>query len=201
MIKIKLSDPNDHKNFSGLILNKDRLRDYSIELTTSSDYDYEFISQKRYLDLSVPLAQSIDMGLEYLSQKSGDYFLFHGADSTSLLGAYEVFSQSNAKALFKKQILSQSDYKHASVLNKWFFGTGDILNIGYDIPDNMYSKIHLTGFNVGHNWPELQVMQQGNTIRDIDVCAVYQTYIPREVFDHEVQSDTLYRDHRKGACL
>jgi len=199
MIKVKLSDPNDPKNFSGLILNKDRLRDYSIELTTSNDYDYEFISQNRYLDLSVTLAQSIDEGLKYLSNKSGDYFLFHGADSTSLLGAYEVFSQCNAKALFKKQILSQLDYKHPAILNKWFFGTGDVLNVGYDIPNDTYSRIHLTGFNVGHNWPQLQIMQQGNNVRDIDVCAVYQTYIPRQVFDHEVRSDVLYKDHRNGA--
>ena len=45
----------------------------------------------------------------------------------------------------------------------------------------------------------LQQMQQGNDVRDVDVCAIYQTYIPNETFDHEVRSDTLYMNHRKGA--
>ena len=104
MIKIKLSDPDDIKSFSGLILSKDILPNYSIELTTSNDYDYELISQRRFLNSSVPLQESINNGLEYLSKITGDYFLISGADSTSLTGVYEVFSQSNAQYLFKKQI-------------------------------------------------------------------------------------------------
>ena len=199
MIKIKLSNPADVKNFSGLIHSKDLLLDYSIQLTDSNDYDYEFVRQKDFLDLSVPLEQSIDKGLEHLSKKSGDYFLFSGADSTSLLGAYEVFKDSSAKFLFKKQMLSQADYKDATILNKWFFGKGSVLDKGYDIPNEIYSKIKLTGYNVAHNWPHLQQMQQGNNVRDVDVCAIYQTYIPNETFDHEVRSDTLYMNHRKGA--
>ena len=90
MIKIKLSDPDDIKSFSGLILSKDILPNYSIELTTSNDYDYEFISQKRFLDLSISLQESIDKGLEYLSKISGDYFLFSGADSTSLRNFFSI---------------------------------------------------------------------------------------------------------------
>jgi len=199
MIKIKLSDPNDHKNFSPFILANNILSDYSIELTTSNDYDYEFIAQKDYLNLSVPLEQSINEGLEFLSKKSGDYFLFSGADSTSLLGAYEVFCESNAKYLFKKQMLSREDYKESTTLNKWFFGNGSNLDKGYDISESIYSKIKLTGHNVGHNWPHLQKMQNGASVRDIDICAVYQGQPPNQIFDHEVQSDILYSNHRVGA--
>tara|TARA_R110002050_G_C8962233_1_gene514552 strand:+ start:900 stop:1913 length:1014 start_codon:yes stop_codon:yes gene_type:complete len=199
MIKIKLSDPNDHKNFSALILAKDLLQDYSIQLTTSDDYDYEFIAQKDFLNLSVPLEQSISQGLDVLSKKTGDYFLFSGADSTSLLGAYEVFDQSNAKYLFKKQMLSRKDYREQTTLNKWFFGNGSNLDKGYDISETDYSKIKLTGHNVAHNWPQLQLMQQGNTNRDIDVCAVYQGSPQQPIFDHEVRSDILYANHRIGA--
>jgi len=199
MIKIKLSDPDDIKSFSGLIIPKEILSDYSIELTTSNDYDYEFISQKRFLDLSIPLQESIDKGLEYISKINGDYFLFSGADSTSLTGVYEVFSQSNAQYLFKKQILSQNDYKEKTTLNKWFFGNGSVLDKGYDIPDSIYNKIKLTGYNVAHNWPYLQQMHKGNLVRDIDVCAVYQGDPKREIYDHEVRSDLLYSNHRVGA--
>ena len=60
--------------------------------------------------MSLPLQESIDKGLENLSKKSGDYFLFHGGDSTSIMGAYEVFVESNAKYLFKKQLLIMELY-------------------------------------------------------------------------------------------
>ena len=107
MIKIKLSDNQNIKCFSGLILSKDILRDYSIELTTDNDYDYEFLATDEFVNTSLPLNESIEWGVENLSKKSGDYFLFHGGDSTSIMGAYEVFIESNAKFMFKKQLLSQ----------------------------------------------------------------------------------------------
>tara|TARA_R110000824_G_scaffold110332_3_gene258304 strand:- start:1507 stop:2520 length:1014 start_codon:yes stop_codon:yes gene_type:complete len=199
MIKIKLSDNQNQKCFSGLIISKDMLKDYSIDITNSGDYDYEFIDANQFLTLSLPLQESIDNGLENLSKKSGDYFLFHGGDSTSLMGAYEVFIESNAKYLFKKQLLSQEDYKEHTTLNKWFFGNGSVLDRGYDITDDVYNKIKVTGFNVGHNWPHLQQMQLTNQDRDIDVCAVYQGILDNGNMDHGVRSDVLYTKHRNGA--
>jgi len=199
MIKIKLSDNQNIKCFSGLIVSRDRLRDYSIDITDSDDYDYEFVDMNQFLKLSVPLQESIDWGLENLSKKSGDYFLFHGGDSTSIMGAYEVFVESDAKYLFKKQLLSQEDYKEKTKINKWFFGNGSILDRGYDISDDIYGKIKLTGYNVAHNWPHLQQMQLSNQDRDIDVCAIYQGILDNGNMDHELQTDVLYTEHRKGA--
>ena len=199
MIKVKLSDNQNMKCFSGLVISRDMLKDYSIDITDSDDYDYEFVDANQFLKLSLPLQDSIDWGLENLSKKSGDYFLFHGGDSTSIMGAYEVFIESNAKYLFKKQLLSQEDYREETTLNKWFFGKGSVLDRGYDIPDDVYSKMKLTGYNVAHNWPHLQQMQLTNETRDIDVCAVYRGILDNGTMDHEVQSDVLYTKHRKGA--
>ena len=199
MIKIKLSDNQNTKCFSGLILSKDILSDYSIQLTESNDYDFEFVDANQFLKLSLPLNESIEWGLENLSKKTGDYFLFHGGDSTSIMGAYEVFTQSNAKYLFKKQLLSKDDYKESTILNKWFFGSGSILDKGYDISDETYSKIKLTGYNVAHNWPHLQQMYNGNDNRDVDVCAIYQGILNNGNMDHELRSDVLYTKHRKTA--
>ena len=199
MIKIKLSDNKNIKCFSGLLLSKDILSDYSMEITDSNDYDYEFVAANEFLDLSLPLRESIDWGIENLSKKSGDYFLFHGGDSTSIMGVYEVFMESNAKFLFKKQLLSQDDYKVSTTLNKWFFGSGTILDRGYDIPDDVYSKMKLTGYNVAHNWPHLQQMHVGSDTRDVDVCAIYQGILDNGNTDHELRSDVLYTKHRKGA--
>jgi len=199
VIKVKLTDSNNMKCFSGLIHTKDLLRDYSIDITESDDYDYEFVHADEFINLSLPLQESIDKGINNLSKKSGDYFLFHGGDSTSIMGAYEVFLESNAKFLFKKQLLSQDDYKQKTAINKWFFGNGSELDRGYDIPDDVYNRIKLTGYNVAHNWPHLQQMQVGNVDRDIDVCAIYQGILDNGNMDHELRTDILYTEHRKGA--
>ena len=199
MIKVKLTDSSNMKCFSGLIHTKDLLRDYSIDITDSDDYDYEFVHADEFVNLSLPLQESIDRGIDNLSKKSGDYFLFHGGDSTSIMGAYEVFIESDAKFLFKKQLLSQYDYKNKTTINKWFFGNGSDLDKGYDISDDVYDRIKLTGYNVAHNWPHLQQMHVGNVDRDVDVCAIYQGILNNGNMDHELRTDVLYTKHRKTA--
>tara|TARA_B100000073_G_scaffold313795_1_gene288474 strand:- start:7 stop:1020 length:1014 start_codon:yes stop_codon:yes gene_type:complete len=199
MIKVKLTDSSNMKCFSGLIHTKDLLRDYSIDITDSDDYDYEFVHADEFVNLSLPLQESIDRGIDNLSKKSGDYFLFHGGDSTSIMGAYEVFIESEAKFLFKKQLLSQDDYKNKTIINKWFFGNGSDLDKGYDISDDVYDRMKLTGYNVAHNWPHLQQMQVGNVDRDVDVCAIYQGILDNGNMDHELRTDVLYTKHRKTA--
>ena len=199
MIKVKLTDSSNMKCFSGLIHTKDLLRDYSIDITDSDDYDYEFVHADEFVNLSLPLQESIDRGIDNLSKKSGDYFLFHGGDSTSIMGAYEVFIESEAKFLFKKQLLSQYDYKNKTTINKWFFGNGSDLDKGYDIPDTVYDRMKLTGYNVAHNWPHLQQMHVGNVDRDVDVCAIYQGILNNGNMDHELRTDVLYTKHRKTA--
>ena len=199
MIKVKLTDSSNMKCFSGLIHTKDLLRDYSIDIADSDDYDYEFVHADEFVNLSLPLQESIDRGIDNLSKQSGDYFLFHGGDSTSILGAYEVFIESEAKFLFKKQLLSQYDYKNKTTINKWFFGNGSDLDKGYDISDDVYDRIKLTGYNVAHNWPHLQQMHVGNVDRDVDVCAIYQGILNNGNMDHELRTDVLYTKHRKTA--
>lgn len=198
MIKLKLSDPNNIKCFSGLLYANNILSDYSIQLVADGSYDYELLATDQFLKTSLPLQQSIEYGIENLSKKSGDYFLVHGGDSTSLTGAYEVFQQSSAKFLFKKQILTQEAYKHPSIIGKWFFGTGSVLDKSYNLSDADYAKLKLCGYNVGHNWPNLHQLYSFGT-KDIDVVAIFQTQIPKEVFDHEVRTDTLYFTHRNNA--
>ena len=80
-----------------------RLRDYSIELTTSRDCDYTLVGMHDFIDKSVPLQESVDRGLNNLSMIDGEYILVDGSDSTSLLGGYEVLEQSDALCLLKNQ--------------------------------------------------------------------------------------------------
>ena len=144
MIKIKILNPSKDRNeptFRPFFFIRDMLRDYSIDITESDDFDFLFIGREDFLNKKISLQKSIDYGLENLSKITGDYFLFDGSDSTSLMGAYEVFEQSDATYLFKNQLLSREEYKKPTAFNKWFFGSGSDLDLSYDIPKDTWKKI------------------------------------------------------------
>ena len=63
MIKIKIHDPLMGKNrisFQGFLMLKDMLRDYSIDITDSGDFDYMFIGAYTILDKGLGLQESMD---------------------------------------------------------------------------------------------------------------------------------------------
>ena len=202
MIKIKLLNWDKGRNnhtFRPLLFHHQAFREIGIEFIDAGDsYDFEFIGMVDFLDKSKPLQESIDTGIEFLLKKSGDYFLFDGSDSTSLMAAYEVFEKSNAKYLFKTAKTTQEQYAKPTAFNKWFFGDGSDLDLGYDISDDMYNRIKLTGWNFGHYNPDYQIPDTANLDRDIDVCAIYQGY-HKENGDHGVRNDLMYTNHRTSA--
>jgi len=125
--------------------------DYSIELTTDDDFDYMFVGMKDFYDKDKSLKESTEWGLENLNKitQGGDYFLFDGQDSTSIMGSYEVFEQSDAIYMFKNQTLNnREDYKNPYSLSKWFFGNDKNCSMSYDIPKDKWNKIKLTGWNL-----------------------------------------------------
>ena len=202
MIKVKILNPSLFRNeptFRPFAFIQQKLyTDYSIQFTDSDDYDYMFVGMHDFIDKKRPLQESIDYGLENLSKISGDYFLFEGSDSTSLMGGYEVFEQSNALYLFKNQMLpSQEAYKVPYAHNKWFWGSGSDLDLSYDIPDNLWSRIKFTGWNVGQLVPSYRDFQPMNKNKEIDICAIFKAnHEPNS--DHKSRNDLLYTTHRKG---
>ena len=77
MIKIKILNPTKDRNtptFNPLIRVRDMLRDYSIDLTDSDDFDYMFVGMSDFIDKKKPLQESIEWGLENISKITGDYF-------------------------------------------------------------------------------------------------------------------------------
>tara|TARA_R110002153_G_scaffold92084_2_gene223878 strand:- start:12702 stop:13745 length:1044 start_codon:yes stop_codon:yes gene_type:complete len=206
MIKVKILNPTLGRNeitFRPLIQNRNRLKDYSIDITDSDDYDFLFVGMHDFLDKKKTLEESIDYGLSSLSKISGDYFLFDGSDSTSLMGSYEVFSQSNAIYLFKNQLLKSRDlYKNKTAFNKWFFGSGSNLDLSYDISSEQWDRIKLSNINCGRTIfgtgldPASIKWMEPKADRDIDICAIFQTYHD-ECRDHGVRNDIPYINHRK----
>ena len=207
MIKVKIQEPFVGKNrisFFGFYTLKNQLSDYSIEITDSNDHDYLFVGAHNILNKGLSLEDSVDYGLETCKNITGDYFLFDGSDSTSLIGSYEVFEQSDAKFLFKNQLLkNREDYLKPTVLNKWFFGDGSDLDKGYDIPKDVWDRIKLSGFNLGYFQgdrfrPDVYQEHPVCTEKTIDLCAIYQGF-HKENTEHLIRNDMYYTKHRSGA--
>ena len=207
MIKVKILNPVACRNeptFRPFWFIKDKLREYSIDITESNDYDFLFIGMHDFIDKKRSLQESVDHGLEKLSKITGDYFLFDGSDSTSLMGSYEVFKQSKAIYLFKNQLLKNcKDYQNKTAFNKWFFGNGSDLDLSYDISEKDWSRIKLSNINCGRTIfgtgipANVNSMLPVNTNKHIDICAIFQAQHPH-CEDHGVRNDIPYTLHRKG---
>ena len=201
MIRIKLQNTTKGRNeptFRPLMIVKEMLMQYSIEITDSDSYDYLFVGMDDFLDKKRPLQESIEWGLENISKITGDYFLVDGSDSVSLMGAYEVFKESNAIYLLKNQKLpNRTDYLEPYAFNKFFFGKGSDLDLSYDIPEDKWNKIKFTGYNLGYLLPQYRNIQPVNPNKPHDICAIFQG-IHKENYDHGVRNDLLYTKHRNG---
>ena len=64
MIKVKRLNPVEDRNeptFRPLFFKKDKLRDYSIDITESDDFDFMFIGMNEFIDKDVSLDESVDL--------------------------------------------------------------------------------------------------------------------------------------------
>ena len=131
--------------------------------------------------------------------EGGDYFLFDGSDSHSMMLAYDAFVNSNAIYLFKNQIHRNKDnYKVPKAFNKWYFGSGSDLDLSYDIPDNIWNRIKLTGWNMLSNVPSHKNYIKVNENKPIDICAIFGTGGDEPTPAHGVTTHILYREHREN---
>lgn len=201
MIKIKLYELDKHRNectFRPYLYAAESLRDVGIEFTEGDSYDYAWVAQASFMNKKVSLEQSVDDGLEFLSKITGDYMLIDGQDSTSLMGSYEVFTQSNALLLLKNSLLrDRSLYKTGWNLGRNYWGVGD-----YKLPDfDKYSdQIVLSGTNwllthwAGTNgtpWSEIK------RHRPYDVSAMFQYPSLSESYEHGQLQNVFYDNFRK----
>jgi hypothetical protein len=200
MIKIKLYESDIHRNecaFRPYIKVYENLKDVGIELTVGDSYDFAWVAQASIIDKKVPLKESVDKGLEFLSKISGDYMILDGQDSTSLIGTYEVFKESNALLLLKNSLLKdRSLYKQGSVLGRHYWGPGD-----YKLEDfDHYSdRIILSGTNwLSTHWAGVNI-QWYNYLppKQYDISAMFQYPQGVDVFEHSQLQSTHYDKHRK----
>ena len=198
MIKIKLYELDKHRNectFRPFLYAQHSLRDIGIEFTENDSYDYAWIAQASFLNKKVSLEQSTNDGLDFLSKITGDYMLIDGQDSTSLIGTYEVFKQSNALLLLKNSLLKDSSlYKQGWQLGRTYWGAGD-----YKLNDfDLYSdRIKLSGTNwLMTHWAGIH--PQWNSIeKKYDISAMFQYPTKDIVYEHGFVQSVHYDNNRK----
>lgn len=200
MIKIKLYELDKHRNecaFRPFLWAQNTLKEIGIEFTQGDSYDFAWIAQASFLNKKVPLKESVSRGLEFLSKITGDYMLLDGQDSTSLMGSYEVFKESNALLLLKNVLLrDRSLYKQGLVLGRYYWGKGN-----YKLKDfDKYSdRIVLSGTNwLSTHWAGIKVQwHPPQRSRQYDVSAMFQYPSVIKSYEHGKIQSEYYDNHRK----
>jgi hypothetical protein len=200
MIKIKLYELDKHRNecaFRPYLWAHNVLKEIGIEFTQGDSYDFAWVAQASFLNKKVSLEQSVNDGLEFLSKIKGDYMLIDGQDSTSLIGTYEVFKESNATLLLKNCLLKdRSLYKQGWNLGRWYWGPGEYKLTDFD----KYSdRIVLSGTNwLSTHWAGINVQWRPiERPKQYDISAMFQYPSTVESYEHGESQSKYYDEHRK----
>jgi hypothetical protein len=201
MIRIAIRDLEKHRNectFRSYKMCQDLFRDISVDLNYSGDSpDFIWLGQASYTDKSVSLKESTEKGLEYLDKIEGDYWLFDGQDSASLIGTYDVFLKSKAQYLLKNTLyVNRDDYTLPFINGRSYWGMS---YNGWKITDfSRFDDVKLSGTNwlstVSPNW---FVYDRGE--KDIDVFAMF-SFPARENYEYGIKTSIVYDDHR-SKCI
>ena len=200
MIKVNLLEYKIHRNettFRYYIENQDLFKEIGIELTTSNDYDYAMVGQASIIDKKVSLKESVEKGLDFISKITGDYIIFDGQDSTTLIGTIDVFRESSAKLFLKTIYLNDFDlYKQGWVNGRMYWGEG---NYSVQDIDNLKPKMKLSGTNWGNT-----MFPTGNfkffeydKNKYYDLCGMFQYPLKEEVIEHDISQTPYYNKCRK----
>jgi hypothetical protein len=147
MIKVKIYELEKHRNettFRPLLFAHEIFREVGIEFVKDGDADFAFVGHASFVNKKVSLDESVSIGIEFLKTIKEPYFLFDGQDAATLIGSYEVFSQSNAISLLKPTLYkNKTEYLKKYANGRSYWGSGE-----YALPNlDLFDKIKLSGFN------------------------------------------------------
>ena len=116
------------------------------------------------------------------------------------MGGIEVMRNTNPTRYIKNQLLKRELYNNPMNFGRWFWGKGEN-DLSYDITEDEWKKIGLSGWNLGylqgHLFDKDFVFPTAN-VKPYDVCAIYQAE-HKENYEHKFRNDIPYTEHRKGA--
>jgi len=214
MIRIKLAELFKHRNettFRPYLLAKDLFEDIGVRFVTEGDCDLTWVGQASYNDKksTYTYGNCISRGLHFLNTEvRGDYVLFDGQDSASLLGSFDVFKNSEAKLLLKNSLYRTfEDYLTPWKMGRMYWGTGEPLLYPNGRPDETFGhtlleadrerfgKVKLTGCNwlstVKPVWYDYKKLN-----KDIDVFALF-SYPAKDNIEYGCLTSVDYDAHRK----
>ena len=199
MIKIKLYELDIHRNecaFRPYLWAQEILKEIGIQFTNGDSYDYAWVAQASIIDKKIPLKESVEKGLNFLSNITGDYMILDGQDSTSLMGTYEVFKNSNASLLLKNSLLKdRSLYKQGSALGRNYWGPGDYKLEDFD---KFSDRIVLSGTNwLMTHWAGIKPQWYNMPNKQYDISAMFQYPQGVDVYEHGQLQSVYYDNHRK----
>ena len=200
MIKVSLLELDKHRNetsFRYYVVNQELFREVGIEFTTSDTFDYAMVGQASIIDKKLSLQDSVDKGLEFISKISGDYIIFDGQDSTTLMGTFDVFSQSSALLFLKTVYLNDFElYKQGWVNGRMYWGSGN-----YSVPniDQYKNKMKLSGTNWGNTlFPNGKFdFYNYDSNKKYDICGMFQYPLLDDVYEHNLCQTPYYNQCRK----
>lgn len=205
MIKIKIAEIFRHRNettFRPFIQAKHLFQDIGVEFVFEGDNcDLTWVGQASICDKNHLLKRAINRGLWFLDNKvEGDYVIFDGQDSATMMGTYEVFRQSKAKLLLKNTLYSNlDDYERETPHGRIYWN--EVSNLpysGYSIPDIDMNGIQLSGTNwlgtITPNW-----FQYKNAKKDIDVFALFS--YPAKANLEFLNETSRYYDRHRRRCI
>lgn len=200
MIKIKLIDPQIHRNetaFRPFYQLKEEFKDVGIEFLWSGDsYDFALIGQASIIDKKVSLEASVEKGLNFLKTVTGNYIIIDGQDSTALVGTVDIFRQvhnnKNCKLFLKNSYLKDfNQYKTGWVNGRIYWGAGN-----YSVPDidELKPKMKLSGCNWLNTIPYKFFDYNG---KHYDVSCMFTYPSPKPVYEHGLLQSEYYDKHRE----
>lgn len=195
MIKVKIYEIEKHRNettFRPLLFASNLFRDIGIEFVKDGNADFAFVGHASFVNKKISLEESVSNGVEFLKTIKEPYFLFDGQDAATLIGSYEVFTQSNAIGLLKPTLYKdKNNYLNKYVNGRFYWGNGT-----YCLPNlDLFDKIKLSGFN----WISTMQPQWLNYTnnKQFDVSAMFM-YPHKDVYEHNLNQATHYNIFRKN---
>lgn len=215
MIKVKLFELFRHRNettFRPYIMAKELFEDIGVQFVMEGPCDITWVAQASYNDKksSYTYGNCISRGLHQINtQVQGDYVLFDGQDSPSLLGSFDVFKNSKAKFLIKNTIYRNfEDYLIPWKMGRMYWGEASPLfninqkphtSFGYSLfpsDETKFSNVILSGCNwlstVKPTWYDYSKLN-----KDIDVFAMFG-YPCKENWEFGCLTSVDYDAHRKN---
>lgn len=221
MLKIKLVENFRHRNettFRPYLMCADLFEDIGIQFVFEGKYDLAWVGQATIADKNYALHRANFRGRWFIENTiHGDFILFDGQDSPSLIGTYHILTNTKAKLLLKNSLYrNRSDYSTPSIHGRTYWGSSNdypgqryqnqidfgTWNAGnwnvpsdydFSINDIKFDRVKLSGSNwlstLNPTWFDIRD-------KDIDVFAVFQ-YPAKYNEEFGKPTNQFYDAHRK----